>query len=104
MLAATVNDDIGACVNFYGIHPSVHPDFSNLNGPVLGLFAEHDDFTNAAAVNGLAAQLDSAGKRYDFTTFPGTRHAFFNDERPAYDPRSAKIAWEKTIEFFSRSL
>ena len=69
MLAATVNDDIGACVNFYGIHPSVHPDFSKLNGPVLGLFAEHDDFTNAAAVNGLAAQLDSAGKRYDFPSY-----------------------------------
>lgn len=104
MLAATINPKIGACVNFYGIHPNVSPDYSKLSGPIMGFFAQHDDFTNAEAVNKLSVALDAAGQTYDFTTFPGTRHAFFNDERPAYDPDAAKKAWEKMVRFFGEML
>ena len=38
LFAATLNPSVGATVNFYGIHPSVKPDYSKLSGPVLGLF------------------------------------------------------------------
>src|SRR4029453_12749797 len=44
LFAATVNANVGATVNFYGIHPNVKPDYSKLSGPVLGLFAEKDSF------------------------------------------------------------
>src|SRR3972149_3805886 len=37
LYAATLNPSVGACVNFYGIHPNVKPDYSKLSGPVLGL-------------------------------------------------------------------
>src|SRR5437762_1088549 len=42
LFAGTVNGNVGAVVDFYGIHPNVKPDYSKLSGPVLGLFAEKD--------------------------------------------------------------
>src|SRR5947207_6813296 len=44
LFAGTVNGNVGAVVDFYGIHPNVKPDYSKLSGPVLGLFAEKDGF------------------------------------------------------------
>ena len=39
-----LNPNVGAVVDFYGIHPNVKPDYAKLSGPVLGLFAEKDGF------------------------------------------------------------
>src|SRR5207253_2977364 len=44
LFAGTVNPKVGAVVDFYGIHPNVKPDYGKLGGPVLGLFAEKDQF------------------------------------------------------------
>ena len=33
LFAATLNPSVGACVNFYGIHPNVKPDYSKLARP-----------------------------------------------------------------------
>src|SRR5665213_2639062 len=42
LFAAGANPSVTACVDFYGIHPNVHPSYSNIVGPVLGIFAEFD--------------------------------------------------------------
>ena len=105
LFAATLNEKIGACVNFYGIHPAVKPDFTKLHAPVLGIFAEKDEMVNAQAVQALEAQLKATGKRYTFHTYPNTTHAFFNDTRPdVYDAKAALDAWNKTLEFFKTEL
>jgi len=105
LFAATLNDNIGACVDFYGIHPAVKPDFTKLRAPVLGIFAEKDEMVNAQAVKALEEQLKTAGKRYTFHTYPNTTHAFFNDTRPdVYDAKAALDAWNKTLEFFKTEL
>ena len=44
LFAACANPQIGACIDFYGIHPNIQPDFKNLAAPVLGIFAENDEF------------------------------------------------------------
>jgi carboxymethylenebutenolidase len=105
LFAATLNEKIGACVNFYGIHPAVKPDFTKLHAPVLGIFAEKDEMVNAQAVQALEAQLKATGKRYTFHTYPNTTHAFFNDTRPdVYDAKAALDAWNKTLDFFKTEL
>jgi carboxymethylenebutenolidase len=105
LFAATLNNKIGACVNFYGIHPAVKPDFTKLHAPVLGIFAEKDEMVNAQAVQALEAQLKAAGKCYTFHTYPNTTHAFFNDTRSdVYDAKAALDAWNKTLEFFKTEL
>lgn len=102
LFAASTNPEISACVDFYGIHPKVHPDYAKLNGPVLGIFAEHDSYASSEAVRKLGAELDAAGKSYEFHTYPGTHHAFFNDGRPeVYDAHAAEDAWTKTVGFLS---
>ena len=47
LFAGCTNSNVGAVVDFYGIHPNVKPDYSKLNGPVLGLFAEKDGLKRA---------------------------------------------------------
>lgn len=105
LLAATTNDNIGACVNFYGIHPHVKPDFSQLKGPVLGIFAENDAYTSPEVVNALSEELKKIGKEHDFTIYPGTDHAFFNDDRPeVFHEEASRDAWDRMIKFFRVNL
>ncbi len=101
LFAACANSKIGACVDYYGVHPSAKPDFASLKAPVLGFFAEHDAFVNREVVAKLDAELTAHGVEHEFHTFAGTQHAFFNDDRPqVYDAAAAETAWEKMTEFF----
>jgi carboxymethylenebutenolidase len=105
MFAAGLDERIHACVNFYGIHPHVHPDYKSFNGPLLGLFAERDDYASPAAVMELDRELNELGKAHEFVTYPNTDHAFFNDDRPeVYNEEAAKDAWKRVIAFFNSNL
>jgi carboxymethylenebutenolidase len=101
LFAAGANPSVTACVDFYGIHPNVHPAYGNLVGPVLGIFAEKDYSASPEAVAALSAELDALKKDHEFITYPGTTHAFFNDSRPeVYDADASKDAWGKVLAFF----
>lgn len=105
LLAATVSDRIGATVDFYGIHPSVKPDFSKLSAPVLSLFGDQDEFVPLEAVEDMVAAIRHAGKPIDTQLYPGAGHAFFNDTRPeAYNEAAATDAWGRTVAFFRQHL
>jgi carboxymethylenebutenolidase len=100
LFAAATNPEIGACVDFYGIHPHVKPEFENLQGPVLGIFAERDEYASPEAVRALDRELTEKGKEHEFKTYPDTDHAFFNDtRREVYNDAAAKDAWERVTEF-----
>lgn len=105
LFAAGVSPRIGACVDYYGIHPNVHPDFERFQCPVLGFFAEHDDYAGSEAVAELDSRLTRAGVAHTFHTFPGTYHAFFNNDRPeVFDPGAADDSWDKMTAFFRSHL
>ncbi|MBI3620795.1 MAG: dienelactone hydrolase family protein [Nitrospirae bacterium] len=105
LYAACENPTIGACVDFYGIHPNVKPRLAGLQSPVLGIFGEEDDSVTPAVVRKLEADLKKAGKTTDFTIFPNVGHAFFNDSRPdVYHKESARKAWQKTCAFLRQHL
>jgi len=104
LFAASKNERIGACVDFYGIHPKVSPDYNRIRCPVLGLFAENDGYVSAEAVKALEVKLDGAGVETDFHVYPGVDHAFFNDERPVYDVATATDAWSRVLAFFETNL
>lgn len=96
---------LGACVDFYGIHPNVKPDFRAIRCPVLGLFGEKDEFVSPESARKLEKGLKAAGVRTDFTVFAGAGHAFFNDARPeAYNKDAADKAWDKVLAFLRGSL
>ena len=105
LFAGTVNPNVGAVVNFYGIHPNVKPDYTRLTGPVLGLFAEKDSFVTPQAARQVDAAVKAAGKSSEIHIYPDVDHAFFNDERPdVYDRGAAQDAWRRTLAFFRQHL
>jgi len=105
LFAATLNPSMGACVNFYGIHPNVAPDYSKLSGPVLGLFAEKDQFVNPSVARQVDADIKAKGKQSEIHIYPGVDHAFFNDERgDVYDKKAADDAWRRTLAHFRANL
>jgi len=105
-LASACSDErIGACADFYGVHPQAKLDLAALRAPVLGIFAENDAFVTPAVARKLESSLREAGKRCDFHVFPGVDHAFFNDSRPeVFDAAAAQRAWDMTLRFFRTEL
>jgi carboxymethylenebutenolidase len=105
LYAATKNENVGACVVFYGGHPNVKPDLSKLHCPVLGIYAERDGFVTPESVRELEAKLKALGKSIETHIYPGVDHAFFNDTRPqVYNAEAANDAWRRTIEFLRKHL
>ena len=105
LYAACANQKVGACVDFYGVHPNVHPPIQNLAAPVLGFFAEHDEFVGPEVVDQLEKKLLDAGKAIEFHRYAGAHHAFFNDARPeVYHAGYADKAWQRMVAFFKENL
>ncbi len=105
LFAGTLNPNVGAVVDFYGIHPNVKPDYGKLSGPVLGLFAERDGFVTPQTAREVDAAIKKAGKSSEIHIYPNVDHAFFNDERAdAYNKAAADDAWRRTLAFFRQHL
>jgi carboxymethylenebutenolidase len=105
LFAATLNPNIAACVNFYGIHPNVKPDYSKLSGPVLGLYAEKDGFVTPQVAKDVDAAIKKAGKQSEIHIYPGVDHGFFNDDRAdVYNKEAAADAWRRTLALFRQQL
>ncbi|HEX9697640.1 MAG TPA: dienelactone hydrolase family protein [Actinomycetota bacterium] len=106
LLAGTVAPEhVGAVVDMYGIHPALTPDYSKMNAPVLGLFAEHDDFVTQQVRDVLSAELSKHGIDHEFHVYPGTHHAFTNETRSdVYDRGASQDARGRTLEFFRKNL
>lgn len=106
-LACARPDAIGACVPYYGIipWPDLEPDWSRLDAPILGHFAENDAFFGPAQVAELSDRLRAQGKDADLIIHPGAEHAFFNDTRPeVHDVELSARTWADTLAFLRRNL
>ena len=105
LYTATKNENVGACVVFYGGHPNVKPDLPKLESPVLSISGDKDKSVTPEVVHKLEQQLKSLGKQVDVVIYSGADHAFFNDTRPTvYVPEAAADAWQRTIDFFRKYL
>jgi carboxymethylenebutenolidase len=101
-MLATRLPELAAAVPFYGNTPS--PDAAaNVKAALLIHFAENDPRINAAWP-AYEAALKAAGVSYTAHTYPGTGHGFNNDTTPRYDEAAAKLAWQRTVEFFNKHL
>ncbi len=100
--AAVAYPELAAAVPFYGRQAPVD-DVPKIQAPLLLQFAEHDDNVNAGWA-AYEAALKEHGKVYEAYIYPGTNHGFHNDSTPRYDEEAAKLAWERTVEWFQRHL
>ena len=101
-LAVTLGQDLKAGVPFYGRAPASE-DVRSIHAAMMVQYAEDDPRVNAMAED-FEAALKSSDVDYVMYIYPGTRHGFHNNSTPRYDEAQAKIAWERTVDFFHRHL
>jgi carboxymethylenebutenolidase len=99
-MLATRIPDLAAAVPFYGNTPPPE-EAAKVKAPLLIHFAEKDDRINAAWP-AYETALKAANVRYTAYMYPGTAHGFNNDTTPRYDEAAAKLAWQRTVEFFKK--
>src|SRR6266540_197255 len=96
---------VDACVIYYGVLPGAQPDLSKLKCPVLGHYAEHDEFASPEKARALESEIRGGGRQVEFHIYNGTSHAFFNDTRAdVYNEAAAKQSWDRTLAFFRQQL
>ncbi len=93
---------IGATVTFYGARAG---DYTDSRSDFMGHFAEKDAWVSDAAINKLKKSLALANRVAEFFIYPDTTHWFFESDRAdAYNARSAKLAWRRTVEFLKNHI
>ncbi|CAN5188427.1 dienelactone hydrolase family protein [soil metagenome] len=104
-LAAQQGDRIGAAVPYYGVLQS-QPDFGAITAPVLGHYAETDDFAPAEKALAMGRAIREAGGQAAINVYGGTNHAFFNDQNVlgTYEADAAAVSWARTLSFLATSL
>jgi carboxymethylenebutenolidase len=107
LVAAQEGDRVGAVVAYYG-YPSgdTEPDWSKLTAPALAHIAENDDFFGPGGAEELEKKLKGLDKDITMHLYPGTGHAFGNEENAlgTYDADAERQAWVRTLEFLREHL
>jgi carboxymethylenebutenolidase len=101
-MLATRLPDLAAAVPFYGNQPRAE-DVPNIKAALLIHYAETDERINAGWP-AYEAALKANKVRYTMHQYPGTQHGFNNDTTPRYDQAAAKLAWQRTVDFFKKNL
>ena len=102
-MSVTLAEQIAAVVVFYDAYAD--PDYRRAQAAYLCHFAEDDRFLPVEKVAALKQALQAAGRPVTVYTYPGTRHWFFEANRPdAYDAAATALAWERTLAFLNSQL
>ena len=99
---ATRVPDLAAAVPFYGAQPTPE-EAAKIKAPLMLHYAEKDEHITSGWPK-YEAQLKAAGVEYHGYVYPGVEHGFNNDTTPRYDAAAAKLAWQRTVDFFNKHL
>ena len=99
---ATRLPELNAAVPFYGNVPAAE-EAAKVKTPILAHFAAVDERINASWP-AYEAALKAAGVNLTSYQYAGTQHGFNNDTTPRYDAAAAKLAWDRTMDFFAKYL
>jgi carboxymethylenebutenolidase len=106
--SATLSDRIVAAAGFYPFLPweRMRPEWSNYAGKAAVIHCDEEDGgSGAAGVQAAKRAIEAAGGEAILYDYPGTHHAFFNDDRPeVYNAEAAASAWARTLELFRSRL
>ena len=101
-LAVRMGSDLGAAVPFYGSQPSA-ADAAKIKAPVLAQYGELDTRITSGWPDYDAA-LTAAHVTHEGYVYKGANHGFHNDTTPRYDEAAAKLAWQRTLDWFGKYL
>ena len=94
--------DLGAAVPFYGRQPTAE-EAATIKAPLLIHYAGLDERVNAGWP-AFETALKANHVTYTEYVYDGVNHGFHNDTTPRYDKAAATLAWQRTIEFFEKTL
>ncbi len=77
---------------------------ASLRCPLLGLFGAEDQYPSPEHVEELEQALLAQHKTYEFHSYEGAGHAFFNTDRPSYRPEAALDGWRRIFSWFGTYL
>jgi carboxymethylenebutenolidase len=101
-LAVRMGADLNAAVPFYGGQPKAE-DVVNVKAPLMLHYASLD----TRQIQGWPAYeeaLKANHVTYTGYIYEGANHGFHNDTTPRYDEAAAKLAWQRTLDFFNKYL
>ena len=94
---------LNAAVAFYGRQPAA-ADVPKIKAAIQLHYASLDERINTG-INAFAEELKKNNTQYESFMYEGVNHAFHNDTAPTrYNEAAAKLAWQRTIEFFNKHL
>jgi carboxymethylenebutenolidase len=92
-----------AAVAFYGMQPKAE-DVPKIKAALQLHYAGLDDRIDAG-IPAYEDALKKANVKYELYMYDGAQHGFNNDMAPTrYNEAAAKLAWQRTLEFFSKYL
>jgi carboxymethylenebutenolidase len=94
--------DLAAAVPFYGRQPSA-ADAAKIKAPLLLHYASLDTRITEGWP-AYEAALKANHVTYAAYIYEGANHGFHNDTTPRYDDTAAKLAWQRTLDFFNKYL
>lgn len=101
-LAVLLQSELKAGVAFYG-RQAKEEDVPKISAPLLLHYAGVDQGINAG-IQAYETALKANNKVYTIYHYEGKQHGFHNDTTPRYDEESAKLAWDRTLDFFNKYL
>ena len=101
-MMATRIPGLKAAVPFYGTQPTAE-ETAKINAPLLVQYGDDDERVNSGWPDYEKA-LKVHGKEYQVHFYANSKHGFHNDSTPRYNPETAALAWQRTIEFFKKNL
>ena len=102
-LNASIANPVDATVIYYGDLERSTDDLEGLKGPVLGHFAERDQWINKEMVDAFEARMKQAGKPLEIYRYPAD-HAFANPTGENSDKADAQTAGKRTLAFLHKNL
>jgi carboxymethylenebutenolidase len=94
--------DLAGAVPFYGAQPAA-ADVPKIRAPLLIHYASNDQRINDGWP-AYESALKTSGVKYETHFYPNTEHGFHNDTTPRYSEGAAKLAWQRTVDFFNRNV
>ncbi|HZO89465.1 MAG TPA: dienelactone hydrolase family protein [Chthonomonadaceae bacterium] len=95
--------EVGAVVTFYGTDGG-SGDYAPSHAAYLGHYAPGDEWEPDEAVTATEEVIRAGGRSVAIHRYAGTRHWFFELDRPEFDPDVADLAWKRTIAFLRENL
>lgn len=102
MRLAAKEPDLSAAVSFYGRPPS-DALIADTRCPVLAFNGALDTGLTDSLPN-LTSQMQAHHKVFESHVYAHAHHAFFNDNRPAYNVQAARDAYARTLMFLNSLL